>query len=153
MSLKKYKQKRDFRQSPEPKGKKEKKKENRFVIQKHAATNLHYDFRLEMDGVLKSWAIPKKPPQKAGIKRLAMQVEDHPIDYINFAGEIPQGNYGAGQVEIWDKGRYKMEEKKKNEFKFILKGNKLKGEYVLVKPKGSSFGKKAWLFFKTKSKN
>jgi len=151
MSLKKYKQKRNFKRSPEPKGRKEKKKENRFVIQKHAATNLHYDFRLAMDGVLKSWAVPKKPPKKAGVKRLAMQVEDHPLDYIDFEGEIPKGNYGAGKVEIWDKGKYELKEKKKDELKFILKGDKLEGEYVLVKPKSKSFSKKSWLFFKTKS--
>ncbi|MBU4332485.1 3'-phosphoesterase [Patescibacteria group bacterium] len=154
MTLKKYQLKRKFNKTPEPKGKLAKISKSRFVIHKHDASHLHYDFRLEMDGVLKSWAIPKEPPKTKGIKRLAIQVEDHPIDYINFEGIIPDGNYGAGKVEIWDKGVYQgsnktLKHKSKkmksglDSFKFELKGKKLKGEYVLVRLKD-----KNWLLFK-----
>ena len=149
--MKKYQKKRKFLDTPEPKGKIINKSNNRFVVQKHQASHLHYDFRLEKEGVLTSWAIPKEPPKILGIKRLAMQVEDHPVSYINFQGIIPKGNYGAGKVEIWDKGVYNLIINKKNELKITLKGKKLKGNYILVKPRGDQFGKKAWLFFKTKS--
>jgi DNA ligase D-like protein (predicted 3'-phosphoesterase) len=150
MPLAKYQAKRKFEKTPEPKGKVVKKNLFRFVIHKHQARNLHYDFRLEMEGVLKSWAVPKEPPSIYGIKRLAMQVEDHPIDYINFQGIIPAGNYGAGKVEIWDKGNYKLLNKTPSEIELELLGKRLKGNYVLIKPKGSRFGPKAWLFFKLK---
>jgi DNA ligase D-like protein (predicted 3'-phosphoesterase) len=121
-----------------------------FIIHKHQATRLHWDLRLEMDGVLKSWAVPKEPPKKAGIKRLAFQVEDHDLDYAEFEGEIPEDEYGAGTVEIWDKGEYDLLESHENRFKFKLLGKKLKGIYVLFKfPKA---GANAWLFFKTKVK-
>lgn len=119
-----------------------------FVIHKHHATRLHWDLRLEMDGVLKSWAVPKEPPLKAGIRRLAIQVEDHDLDYADFEGEIPKNQYGAGKVEIWDKGEYNILERYKNRLKFQLLGKKLKGIYVLFKfPKA---GENAWLFFKIK---
>ena len=157
MTLEKYHKKRKFNLpagkagvTPEPKGKVSKKDEKRFVVQEHHARALHYDFRLEIDGVLKSWAIPKVPPKTTSKKRLAMQTEDHPVDYINFSGVIPKGNYGAGRVIIWDKGNFELEKNKSNEIIFILKGLKLKGKYILIKPKGSRFGKKAWLFFKMK---
>ncbi len=117
----------------------------RFVIQKHQATHLHYDFRLEMDGVLKSWAVPKEPPTKSGVKRLAVQVEDHALDYINFEGTIPEGMYGAGTVEIWDKGTYTLKTRRENKIEFTLHGSKLKGDYVLIR-----FRNKNWLFFKKK---
>jgi len=117
----------------------------RFVIQKHQATHLHYDFRLEMDGVLKSWAVPKEPPTKSGVKRLAVQVEDHELDYINFEGTIPEGMYGAGTVEIWDKGTYILKTRRENKIEFTLQGSKLKGDYVLIR-----FRNKNWLFFKKK---
>jgi len=117
----------------------------RFVVQKHQATHLHYDLRLEMDGVLKSWAVPKEPPTKPGVKRLAVQVEDHALDYINFEGTIPEGMYGAGTVEIWDKGTYTLKTRKENKIEFILHGSKLKGDYVLIR-----FRDKNWLFFKKK---
>lgn len=117
----------------------------RFVIQKHQATHLHYDFRLEMDGVLKSWAIPKEPLTKAGVKRLAVQVEDHELNYINFEGTIPEGMYGAGTVEIWDKGTYTLKTRKENKIEFTLHGNKLKGDYVFIR-----FRNKNWLFFRKK---
>ena len=120
----------------------------RFVVQKHRARNLHYDFRLETGGVLKSWAVPKGVPEEIGIKRLAVQVEDHPVDYINFSGIIPEGEYGAGTVEIWDKGRWEIVEGSlgAGSLKFNLAGKKLKGQYVLVRFKD----KKNWLIYKTK---
>ncbi|MGD0160092.1 MAG: DNA polymerase ligase N-terminal domain-containing protein [Candidatus Bathyarchaeia archaeon] len=117
-----------------------------YVIQKHAATHLHYDLRLEMDGVLKSWAIPKEPPIESGVRRLAVQVEDHPMAYATFEGTISEGEYGAGTVEIWDKGSYKMLDRKEDKFILEIKGEKLKGPYVLVRFKN----KKNWLFFKKK---
>ena len=119
----------------------------RFVIQKHRATRLHYDFRLEMDGVLKSWAVPKEPPTESGIKRLAVQVEDHELSYIDFEGTIPEGMYGAGKVEIWDKGTYTLKHRSKDKIQFSLQGERLSGDYVLVRFKGD----KNWLFFKKKT--
>lgn len=148
MSLKKYHKKRKFDLTPEPKGEVSKKDLKRFVVQEHHARNLHYDFRLEIGGVLKSWAIPKVPPKATGIKRLAMSVEDHPTSYVDFEDEIPRGNYGAGRVIIWDKGEFKLEKNERQEILFNLRGKKLKGDYVLIKPKGSRFEKSAWLFFK-----
>jgi len=160
MSLKKYREKRSFTVTPEPKGKEtlieRERGELRFVVQEHHASRLHFDFRLEMAGILKSWAIPKVPPKVAGIKRLAMQTEDHPLEYIDFAGKIPKGEYGAGTVKIWDKGTYEFQKeinmfRLPDEILINLKGSNLKGGYALIKPKGSRFGKKAWLFFKLKS--
>jgi DNA ligase D-like protein (predicted 3'-phosphoesterase) len=119
---------------------------NIYVIQKHAATHLHYDLRLEMDGVLKSWAIPKEPSSALGVRRLAVQVEDHPVEYANFEGIIPEGGYGAGTVEIWDRGTYKLIERKEDKLIVEINGNKLKGVYVLVRFKDQ----KNWLFFKKK---
>ena len=121
----------------------------RFVIQKHSARNLHFDFRLSIGGVLKSWAVPKEPPRKAGERRLAVQVEDHPLSYINFEGTIPKGSYGAGSVKIWDKGTFKMLKKNENELEFELKGRKLKGTYFLIRFKRA--GPKSWLFFRKKA--
>lgn len=117
-----------------------------YVIQKHSATHLHYDLRLEMDGVLKSWAIPKEPPLKEGIKRLAVETEDHPLDYANFEGEIPEGAYGAGKVEIRDKGHYTPLEIGEGKIIVEIKGEKLKGVYCLIKTKFKE--QKSWLFFR-----
>jgi bifunctional non-homologous end joining protein LigD len=163
MSLRKYKEKRDFKKTSEPKGRKKTiKDELIFVVQKHDATSLHYDFRLELDGVLKSWAVPKGPSLNPKEKRLAMMVEDHPFDYKDFEGVIPEGSYGAGKVIVWDKGTYhsiETDDKKKSipflkqglekgDLKFTLHGIKLNGQFALVnmkKPKQN-----AWLLIKKK---
>jgi len=121
-------------------------KDSIYVIQRHEATHLHYDLRLEMDGVLKSWAVPKEPPTTPGVRRLAVQVEDHPVDYAEFEGVIPEGEYGAGTVEIWDKGTYKLLDRKEDKLIIEIAGNRLKGVYVLLRFKD----KKNWLFFKKK---
>ena len=105
----------------------------KFVIQEHHAKHLHWDFRLELDKVLKSWAIPKKPPKEKGTKRLAVQVDDHALSYIGFEGIIPKGMYGAGTVKIWDKGTFKLIERTKDKIEFDLKGKKLKGRYELIR--------------------
>ena len=146
MGLEEYWKKRDFKKTNEPKGDETTSGGNIYVIQKHHARHLHYDLRLEMKGVLKSWAVPKTPPTEKGIRRLAVQVEDHPIDYANFEGTIPEGQYGAGTVEIWDKGQYILKERNEDKLVFEIKGNKLRGDYCLVSFKG----KKNWLFFKKK---
>jgi len=146
MGLEEYRKKRDFEKTREPEGSHKVEAENIYVIQKHQATHLHYDLRLEMDGVLKSWAVPKTPPTVTGVKRLAVQVEDHPVEYASFEGTIPEGQYGAGTVEIWDKGQYILKERDENKLVFEIKGNKLRGDYCLVRFKGA----KNWLFFKKK---
>jgi DNA ligase D-like protein (predicted 3'-phosphoesterase) len=146
LSLKEYESKRNLEKTTEPKDELEKGDGNIYVIQKHAATNLHYDLRLEMDGVLKSWAVPKEPPVEFGVRRLAVQVEDHPIAYATFEGTIPKGEYGAGTVEIWDKGTFKMLDRKEDKLVLEIKGEKLRGQFVLVRFKD----KKNWLFFKKK---
>src|SRR5690606_14093911 len=166
MPLEDYNNKRNFKETSEPQGKeKPSGTELKFVIQRHAASRLHYDFRLEMDGVLKSWAVPKGPSLNPADKRLAMMVEDHPYSYRTFEGSIPKGNYGAGEVEIWDKGTYEPIEKVKGKtddlvmraelhrqsLKFILHGKKLKGEFALVKIKNSK-EENAWLLIKHKDK-
>ena len=145
MSVKKYESKGGFSAS-KPKDELGKNEGGIYIIQKHAATHLHYDLRLEMDGVLKSWAIPKEPPVESGVKRLAVQVEDHAMAYAAFEGKIPEGEYGAGTVEIWDKGTYKMLDRKEDKFILEINGEKLRGSYVLVRFKD----KKNWLFFKRK---
>lgn len=116
----------------------------RFVIQRHDATHLHYDFRLEHEGMLKSWAVPKGLSVEPGIKRLAVMVEDHPLDYIGFEGVIPEGEYGAGTVEVWDSGVYELESWEKNKIVFTLKGKKITGRYALI-----NTGGKNWLIFRT----
>jgi len=163
MGLTQYKKKRSFDDTPEPEGKKKSTKGGlRFVVQKHDASHLHYDFRLEMEGVLKSWAIPKGPSLNPQDKRLAMMVEDHPYDYRTFEGTIPEGNYGAGTVMVWDEGTYEalghetepikkqekvlLEELKKGDVKIVLHGEKVKGAFALVKMKGR--GENTWLLIK-----
>src|SRR5579872_1599679 len=166
MALTTYKQKRSFAASPEPRGGKPTGKTLLFVVQKHDASHLHYDFRLEMEGVLKSWAIPKGPSLNPADKRLAMQVEDHPFDYKDFEGIIPQGNYGAGTVMVWDTGTYEpleetngsktaqnrvlLKELAAGSLKFRLNGKKLKGEFALVRTKGR--GDNSWLLIKHRDK-
>jgi len=147
MALEKYNKKRDFEKTSEPKGKKSSDSGNVFVIQKHHASHLHYDLRLEMDGVLKSWAVPKEPPEKEGIKRLAVQTEDHPLEYANFEGVIEEGLYGAGTVEIWDNGTYELEERTEDKLLFRLEGKRMKGDFALIRLKNDP---KNWLFFKRK---
>ncbi|MEM2821033.1 MAG: DNA polymerase ligase N-terminal domain-containing protein [Thermoproteota archaeon] len=117
-----------------------------YVIQKHEATHLHYDLRLEMDGVLKSWAIPKEPENRPGVRRLAIQVEDHPLEYADFEGIIPEGYYGAGKVEKWDFGDYELIKKTEKSFEVEIRGERLRGRFVLVKFEKA--GENAWLFFK-----
>ena len=154
--LKKYRQMRDFGDTPEPSGGKPKKtKLPIFVIQKHQATALHYDFRLEMEGVLKSWAVPKGPSYDPTVKRLAMMTEDHPYDYAAFEGVIPAGNYGAGNVIIWDNGTYELVEPddgvkgiRQGKLAFKMYGKKMFGEWTLVKIHGRSPKGNEWLLMK-----
>ncbi len=166
MGLIEYKKKRSFKKTPEPTGGSASGEKLQFVIQKHDASRLHYDFRLELKGVLKSWAVPKGPSLNPAEKRLAMLVEDHPFDYKNFEGIIPEGNYGAGTVIIWDEGTYEPVEEvgdKIAQEKFLLKafhngsikirmsGKKLKGEFALVRTRGR--GDNSWLLIKHRDKN
>jgi len=147
--LEEYEKKRHFEKTSEPRARDLKENSDKpiFVVQRHDARNLHYDFRLEMDGVLKSWAVTKEPPKKAGVKRLAIQTEDHPLAYADFEGEIPKGEYGAGKVEIWDKGTFELLKHEDKEIVVTLHGEELKGDYVLIRTK---YGKeeKGWLLFK-----
>ena len=169
MALEEYKRKRRFEETPEPPPKLERKSGHRFVVQKHRATRLHYDFRLEMDGVLKSWAVPKGPSMDPADKRLAMQVEDHPVSYFDFEGTIPEGNYGAGTVMVWDwgtweplspqpvKGKYVAGTEaeaaamlQKGDLKFRLHGQRLKGDFALIHMRARRPGSKGteWLLIK-----
>jgi bifunctional non-homologous end joining protein LigD len=158
MSLKEYAQKRHFEKTPEPPPSVPAKEEqgHRFFVQRHNASRLHYDFRLEIDGTLKSWAIPKGPGLDPAPKRLAAMVEDHPLDYGDFEGNIPAGNYGAGSVMLWDRGTYELigdlparDQIAKGDLKFRLNGEKLKGEFALVLMKGRGKGNE-WLLLKKK---
>src|ERR1700722_6334101 len=155
MSLEEYKRKRRFEETPEPPAKVETKSRHRFVVQRHAASRLHYDFRLEVDGVLKSWAVPKGPTLDPADKRLAMMVEDHPIEYGSFEGVIPKGNYGAGSVMLWDRGSYEIlgdataeEQLARGDFKFHLNGEKIRGDFALVRTKRGKGNE--WLLLKKK---
>ena len=154
MSLKQYRQKRSFKRTPEPSGSKTVKPGHRFVVQKHAASHLHYDFRLEMGGTLKSWAVPKGPSLDPAQKRLAIQVEDHPIEYADFEGTIPQGEYGGGTVMVWDRGNWIPENGdpeaayRAGELKFTLEGQKLQGSWVLVRTDRSGTRTPQWLLIK-----
>ena len=155
MSLTEYKRKRNFRKTPEPTGGRSSAKSAlQFVIQKHAASHLHYDFRLELDGTLKSWAVPKGPSLDPAVKSLAVQVEDHPLDYANFEGVIPKGEYGGGTVLVWDRGTWEPEVDprdglKRGKLKFVLSGEKLHGSWALVRMSGrAGDGGKNWLLIK-----
>lgn len=157
MALQKYNEKRRFESTPEPAGKVEHTQQHRFVVQKHHASHLHYDFRLEMEGVLKSWAVPKGPSLDPADKRLAMQVEDHPTSYFDFEGVIPPGNYGAGTVMVWDVGKWEPlgdagQMLAKGDLKFRLHGQKLNGEFVLAHMRSRRPGSKGteWLLIKKK---
>ena len=153
MKLKEYRAKRNFAKTSEPPESGEKRTDGGliYVIQKHDASRLHYDLRLEENGVLTSWAVPKTPPLKEGEKRLAVQTEDHPIDYAGFEGVIPEGEYGAGTVEIWDKGTYEPVEITAEKKIVNIHGGKLNGRYALIKLKPRGKEKDVnWLFFKTK---
>jgi bifunctional non-homologous end joining protein LigD len=150
VSLKDYKRKRDFSKTPEPKGEVSAASRHRFVVQKHDATRLHYDFRLELGGTLKSWAVPKGIPFKKGEKRLAVQVEDHPVSYINFEGAIPKGEYGGGTVLVWDLGTFEplgkapLKQLSTGKLHFVLNGKKLQGEWYLVRLRDE----KQWLLIR-----
>lgn len=162
MSLKKYVEKRKFDRTPEPAPGKHKPSPShapQFCVQRHRASRLHYDFRLQVDDVLKSWAVPKGPTLDPTVKRLAVLVEDHPLDYGGFEGVIPEGNYGAGSVMLWDRGAYELlgdasagEQLARGDFKFRLAGQKLSGEFALVQLKGSQMRGKGneWLLIKKK---
>ncbi len=153
--LEEYRRKRKFNETPEPKGAARARRSNRFVVQEHHARRLHYDFRLEIDGVLKSWAVPKGPSMNPADKRLAVQTEDHPLEYATFHGTIPAGHYGAGEVKIWDEGYFQPEgelsasdQLKRGELKFVLDGQKLRGSFVLVKLRNRDSSKPEWLLIK-----
>jgi bifunctional non-homologous end joining protein LigD len=175
MSLTKYKQKRSFHHTPEPTGGKPSTTKLEFVVQKHQASHLHYDFRLELRGVLISWAVPKGPQKDPAVKRLAMLVEDHPYDYRDFEGIIPEGNYGAGTVIVWDRGYYtpfdhktgkvvkttktEMEKQMTKDFhagqvKIMMHGRKLKGKYALIRTKrGDDDSGRSWLLIKDRDEH
>lgn len=156
MSLEEYKKKRKFNKTGEPEGEVKITGKNIFVVQKHDASNLHYDFRIEMDGVLKSWAVPKGPSINPSQRRLAVETEDHPIDYADFEGIIPEGEYGAGVVIVWDTGTYQNKTRKEGtdisikeayengHITMVLDGQRLKGEYALIKTKRNN----QWLLIK-----
>jgi bifunctional non-homologous end joining protein LigD len=160
--LAEYRKKRDFTRTAEPRGGRRKRAPKlAYVIQKHAASHLHFDLRLELDGVMKSWAVPKGPSLDPAVKRLAMQVEDHPIEYNAFEGTIPKGEYGGGTVMIWDRGTYEYggedaledeaglrEGYRRGDFKFVLHGKRLKGSWVLVRTRRGDPKRAQWLLIK-----
>ncbi len=155
MSLQRYHAKRHFDRTPEPRGRVVRSAAKlRFVVQKHAASTLHYDFRLELDGVLKSWAVTKEPSDDPAVKRLAVPTEDHPVEYAEFEGDIPDDEYGAGHMDIWDEGTWIPAEAPLNAYrrgrlKFELKGKRLKGRWTLVRIGNASTRKKdLWLLMK-----
>jgi DNA ligase D-like protein (predicted 3'-phosphoesterase) len=147
-SLHEYASKRDFTVTPEPQGAEAKTESQIFVVQEHHSRRLHFDLRLQKEGVLKSWAVPKGIPEKTGDKRLAVQTEDHPVEYADFEGTIPKGQYGAGTVKIWDKGSFEAKMWNENTIEFTLTGERLHGKYVLTKFKKA--GEKDWLLLKVR---
>lgn len=147
MALEEYHKKREFDKTPEPGGQVAGAGRSRFVVHRHQARQLHYDFRLEIDGALKSWAVPKGVPLEPGVRRLAVRVEDHPLDYITFAGRIPRGQYGAGTVEIWDKGEFELSRNEPGRLEITLNGERLSGDYVLIHTDGQN-----WLLIRRKAR-
>ena len=156
MGLARYHAKRDFDRTPEPHGRESRARKSglRFVVQKHAATSLHYDFRLEMEGVLRSWAVTKEPSEEPGVKRLAVHTEDHPLEYASFEGDIPDPAYGGGHVDLWDRGTWIPEDDpiaafRRGRLKFTLKGKRLKGAWALVRMGNAQTRKRdLWLLMK-----
>jgi DNA ligase D-like protein (predicted 3'-phosphoesterase) len=147
MPLEEYRTKRDFARSPEPEGERQSETSN-FVVQEHDASHLHFDFRLALDGVLKSWAVPKGVPEEPKVRRLAVQVEDHPLEYATFEGSIPKGEYGGGTVKIWDDGEFSLKERTNDKIVVELRGRRLNGPYALVRFKGKQQSDKNWLIMK-----
>ena len=160
MGLARYHAKRRFERTPEPRGARPRSRKSglRFVVQKHAATALHYDFRLEMEGVLRSWAVTKEPSAELGVKRLAVHTEDHPLEYASFEGDIPEPEYGAGHVDLWDRGTWMPEDEpvpayRRGRLRFRLKGRKLKGLWALVRMGNAQTRKRdLWLLMKLEDK-
>lgn len=151
VSLKRRSEKTRLPRSPNPEGNLGKAGEQRiYVVQEHHASHLHWDLRLEMNDALRSWAVPKKPPEAVGVRRLAVEVEDHPMEYAFFEGEIPEGEYGAGLVTLWDRGTYDAETVTENKIVFTIHGERLKGNYCLLRTRFGGAAKN-WLFFKMKS--
>lgn len=158
MGLQRYQAKRHFDRTPEPRGSVEPRARRserlRFVVQKHAASTLHYDFRLEMDGVLKSWAVTKEPAADSAVKRLAVRTEDHPLEYADFEGDIPEREYGAGHVDLWDQGSWVPDDApltamRRGKLTFELKGRRMKGRWALIRMGNASTRKKdLWLLVK-----
>ena len=159
-ALAEYERKRDFNRTAEPRGDIEPRSRRglRFVIQKHAASRLHYDFRLELDGVMKSWAVPKGPSYDPAVRRLAMEVEDHPVEYNRFEGTIPEGEYGGGTVMLWDRGTYAPEAGggeeavregyRRGDLKILMRGKRMRGGWVLVRMRRDDGGRAQWLLIK-----
>ncbi len=145
MSLDEYRKKRDFNKTTEPEPTIQPGSNQIYVIQRHEARNLHWDFRLERDGVLVSWAVPKEPPTEKGVRRLAIQTEDHPMEYASFSGVIPEGEYGAGTVELWDQGTYGTVKWEEKEIIVVINGERLHGQYCLIRFQKVKDG---WLFFR-----
>lgn len=152
--LAEYARKRDFTKTAEPRGAARSRSQGLYVIQKHRASHLHYDFRLEAEGVLKSWSVPKGPSLDTAVKRLAMAVEDHPVEYGGFEGTIPEGEYGGGTVMLWDTGTYELEgggswaaAERRGRIRFMLKGRKLKGTWSLTRMRG-----RQWLLIKSRDR-
>ncbi len=151
VSLERRSEKTRLPRSPIPEGDQGKAGEQRiYVVQEHHASHLHWDLRLEMNDALRSWAVPKKPPEAVGVRRLAVEVEDHPMEYAFFEGEIPEGEYGAGLVTLWDRGTYDAETVTENKIVFTIQGERLKGNYCLLRTRFGGAAKN-WLFFKMKS--
>lgn len=145
MSLEDYRGKRNFDVTPEPRGEVKEAGGNLFVVQEHHASSLHWDLRLEREGVLKSWAVPKGPPEEKGTRRLAVQTEDHPVEYADFHGTIPQGEYGGGTISTWDRGEYETEKWREGEIIVHLRGGRLKSRYCMI---GLRDQRRNWLLFR-----